>query len=253
MIPIESLHPPGIVGISAAELARYHAFTAAWASLYVPINTRPMLVASYDTAYNSNDIIRAALTQCLTCLKTECSCQPRLEAQWVQIFDDDHTFAPDLLIRMLDRQVDVLMPLYTQRQPPFYPCLYKHQHENGSCDIFRWEDLEGLSGLLPIASAGKGGILIRRHVFEKLADPWFERQGNIGEDHLFFRKCHEAGFGVYADLDRPMGHLTTVETRPHQQDGKWCGAVDLKRGVTVELWSDTYNGTSHTHAVKETA
>lgn len=251
MIPVESPHGPGVVGISGGELARYHAFTACWASLYVPEGTRPMLVAGYDTAYNSNDVLRAALEQCVTCLHkhqdggcAECACPTFVAAQWVNVWDDDHAFQPDTLIRLLDRNVDVCMPLYTQRQPPFHPCIYKAQHEDGSCDIFTWEDLEGKSGLLPIASAGKGGILIRRHVIEKLPDPWFERLGKIGEDHLFFKKCREAGFGVYADLDCGIGHLTPMEVRPHRDaQGRWCGQVDLKRGVTVELWSATYQST----------
>lgn len=210
-----------------------------------------MLVAGYDTAYNSNDVLRAALEQCLTCLHPhqsaacdKCDCQQFVAAQWASIWDDDHTFPADTLIRMLDRNVDVLMPLYTQRQPPFLPCIYKHQHEDGACDIFQWEDLEGKSGLLPIASAGKGGVLVRRHVFEKIADPWFERLGKIGEDHLFFKKCREAGFGVYVDLDCAIGHLTPVELRPFRDSGgRWCGQVDLKRGVTVECWSPTYKST----------
>lgn len=236
MIPVDSAHPPGIVGISAGELARYTEFTAMFAGLYVPVGTQVIIAAGYDTAYNSNDIIRGTL-------------EKFPEAQWIQIWDDDHSCAPDTLLRLLDRQVDVIVPLYTQRQPPGFPCIFKEENADGSFTIFRWEDLEGFSGILPVVSAGKGGVLIRRPVVEKLAGlderdkpEWFERQGKTGEDHLFYKKAREAGFGVYVDLDVWLDHLTSVKFRPHRDSqGHWCAQVDLKRGVTVELWSETYN------------
>jgi len=234
LIPVESPHAPGIVGIAAGELARYTAFTASFAGLAAPVGTQMVVAAGYDVAYNRNDCIRTMLAH--------------PEAQWVQMWDDDHVFAADTLLRLLDRNVDVVVPLYTQRQPPFFPCLFKEEHADGSFQICRWEDLEGRDGLMSVVSAGAGGLLVRRHVIEKLAGldarekpEWFERQGKTGEDHLFFKKCREAGFTVYADLDTRLEHLTTVTVKPFRNDaGQWCGSVDLKRGTTVECWSETY-------------
>ena len=234
MIPVDSRHPPGIVGISCGELARYSAFTASFAGLAAPAGTQIVIACGYDTAYNSNDVIRALDTF--------------PEAQWVSIWDDDHVFEADTLLRLLDREADVVVPLYTQRQPPFFPCAFKEEHEDGSFQICRWEDLEGRAGLLPVISAGKGGVLIRRHVIEELSKrderekpEWFERQGKTGEDHFFYKKCREAGFTVSVDLDVTLGHLTPVEVRPFRNEaGQWCGRVDLKRNVTVECWSKEY-------------
>lgn len=254
MLPVQTPHPPGIIGVSAGELARYSMFTAAWSGLCVPPGTGEAFCLGYDTAYNSNDVIKALWS------KAEDGALNYPDAEWVFIMDDDHFFPPETLLRLLDRNVDIVVPLYTQRQPPFYPCAWKAECDDGRFEIVRWEDLEGKSGLLPVISAGKAGVLIRKHVIEKLADPWFERQGLIGEDHFFFKKAREAGFGVYVDLDNALEHFTPMKVRPHRNAlGQWCGAVDLKRGVSVELWSDTYQpggkgtlGAAAENAVKET-
>ena len=95
-------------------------------------------------------------------------------------WDDDHVFPPDVTIALLDKNVDVVVPLYAQRQPPFNPCIYKSENEDGSYNGYGWVDLEGLDGLLPIASAGAGGLLVRRRVLEAIPEPWFERRGLIG-------------------------------------------------------------------------
>lgn len=232
MIPIESRHPPGIVGIAAGELARYTEFTASFSGLCAPAGTNVVVACSYDVAYNRNDCIR-------TMLKSP-------DAQWVHIYDDDHVFTADTLIKLLDRDVDVVVPLYTQRQPPFNPCLFKTENEDGTFTLYQWPDLEGKEGLLSVVSAGAGGILIRRHVIEKLAgldgrdEPeWFERLGKSGEDHVFFRKCRAAGFTVYVDLETRIDHLTPVKVRAHRDAaGRWCGVVDLKRKTIVEFWPD---------------
>lgn len=236
---VSSSHPPGVIGVTGGELARYHAFTAAWSRVFAPMGTNEAFCLGYDTSYNSNDVIKALWAK-------DAEGEPiNPDAQWVWIMDDDHTFEQETLIRLLDRNVDVVVPLYTQRQPPFFPCAFKQEYEDGTFEIFRWEDLEGTSGLLPVISAGKGGVLIRKHVIEKLGSEWFERRGKMGEDHLFFKKCREAGFGVYVDLDTRLDHLTPIIARPHRDEaGRWCGQIDLKRGVTVEFWSAAYQSSN---------
>jgi len=217
-----------MIGFVGGEIARYHAFTGCFAALNVPARTRMYSGLGYDVSYNRNHVIEDALKH--------------PETQWVQLWDDDHVFAPDVLIRLLDHGVDVVAPIYAQRQPPFHPCIYKEENTDGSFSIFTWKELEGKDGLLPITSAGAGGLLIRRHVLEAIPEPWFERQGKIGEDHLFLKKCREAGFGVYAALDVPIGHMSTVEIWPHSDGSRWCGKVALSSKVSVEYWDASYAG-----------
>jgi len=233
MLVVESNHRPGVVGVVGGELARYHAFSSCITALNIPLNTKGFFALGYDVGYNRGSVIDFAL---------KCP-----DADWVQIYDDDHVFAPDTLLRLLDHMyradADVIVPLYAQRTPPYRPCIYKTEMPDGAFAIFNWVDLEGQTGLMPIVSAGAGGILIRRRVLEKLVAPYFERQGKIGEDHLFLKKAREAGFSVYCALDVTLGHLTTCEIWPHRNErNEWCGKVDLKgeQSFAVEYWDSKY-------------
>jgi len=229
VIFVESQHPPVVVGFVGGELARYHAFTMCLQGLNVPVGSMMYTGLGYDVAYNRNAVITHALKH--------------PEVQAVEIWDDDHVFAPDTLLKLLDHNVDVVVPIYAQRQPPFRPCIYKEELDSGAFVIFSWPELEGKNGLIPVASAGAGGIVIKRHVLEALKDPWFERRGLIGEDHLFLKKCREAGFGVYCALDTPLGHLTPVEVWPLVNNAnEWGVKVDLKGSPQqyVEFWDTKY-------------
>lgn len=231
MIYVQSDHEPGVVAFVGGEIARYHSFTMCFTGLNVPANSRLYSGVGYDVSYNRNAVIEFALQD--------------KEMQWVQLWDDDHVFAPDTLIRLLDTKADVVVPFYMQRQPPFRPCIFKSEHETGGFNIFSPLDLEGKTGLLPVASAGAGGVLIRRKVLERIPTPWFERQGLIGEDHMFFKKCRTQGFQPYCALDVPLGHSTTVEVWPHRADnGRWGSRVDLKGNPPsiVEFWDKSYEG-----------
>lgn len=229
MLFVESSHGPGVIGFTGGELSRYHTFTMCWSVVNVPPGTRNRPALSYDTACNSNAIIAWTLKEAP-------------EAQWVWIMDDDHVFAPTVLLQLLDKQVDVVVPLYAQRQPPFRPCAFKAEMPDGSFEIHNWTDLEGKSGLLPVVSAGKGGILIRRRVLERMAEPWFEWKGKVGEDHYFFKKIRALGYQPYVDLDTPLGHTSPIEIWPHTEGGRWCGAARLGGSAVVQYWDAKYQG-----------
>jgi len=229
VIFVQSDHPPGVVGFIGGEIARYHSFTMCFTGLNVPAGSKLYSGIGYDSSYNRNAVIEFAL-------KHE-------DVQWVQLYDDDHVFAPDTLLRLLDTGADLVVPFYVQRQPPFNPCVYREEVASGGYLIFSHVDLEGKDGLLPIVSAGAGGILIRRKVLEALKSPYFERQGLIGEDHYFFKKAREAGFQPYCALDVPLGHSTVVEVWPYRNErGEWCTKVDLKGNppALVEYWNKKY-------------
>lgn len=239
MFLVESDHGPGAVGFIGGEIARYHSFTMCFSGLMIPVGTKPLSGIGYESAYNRNAVIRTAYM-------VEKNSTDGWKFEWVQIWDDDHVFPPNTLISLLDTQADVVVPFYTQRQPPFRPCIYKREHEKGGWEIFDWTDLEGKSGLLPVAAAGAGGVVIRRRVLDALGDDnWFEHEGNVGEDMAFFRKCLAAGFQPHVALDIPLGHTSPVEVWPNRNAaGNWGARVDLKGSppVLVEYWHEKYRG-----------
>lgn len=248
MIYVSSPHGPGAVGLSCGELARYVEFHTCFNHLQIPEGAVEVYGIGYDTASNSNDIIR----------------QMRPQDEWVWIMDDDHTFNTDVLLRLLDRQVDCVVPLYMQRKPPFWPVAYKERLPTGACTHVTFDELAGKSGLLPIVSAGKAGVLIRRPVLAKLAGgecgcphedgakrahaddcawathAWFEHKGQVGEDHVFFDKVLQAGCALHVDLDTTLEHITPFKVRPFRSpEGEWCAEVHLYNEVNVKLWVHT--------------
>ena len=243
MIYVNSPHARGVVGLSCGELARYTSFHACFDAVQAPPHSRKSYGVGYDTASNSNDIIR--------------SMHPA--DQWVWIMDDDHAFPSSTLIDLLDRQVDIVVPFYVQRKSPFWPVIYSALPD-GRFTTISLADLKGQTGLVKIDSAGKGGVLIRRPVLvamagadcvcpppedgdpRRLHDPacvwprstWFEHRGLIGEDHVFFTKAKELGFQTYVDLDVPIDHLTTIAVAPRQvPDGEWFVELNLQNHVRV--------------------
>jgi hypothetical protein len=253
VIFIESDHGPGVVAFIGGDSARYHAFTVAFTGLAVPENSKLYTGIGYNAFYNRNAVIEYALFGCDRCgVRHEgkdielCKGYVPSKMQWVNIWDDDHTFGPNSLIKMLDRQVDIVVPLYAQRQPPYKPCIYKPRDEvRDGWPQWSWEELEGRTGLFPIGAAGAGGILVRRPVLEAMGPKnWFEHVMNYGEDMAFYDKALKLGFQPYVDLDVPIGHVSTYEVWPYNSSERWGSRVKLGGNPPqdVEFWPAKYQG-----------
>lgn len=77
--------------------------------------------------------------------------------------DDDHRFDPDILTKLLDHNLDVVVALTTKKFPPYPPVLYQDRNIP--------VDLTGKSGLIEVESCGKPGMLIRKNVLDVIPDP----------------------------------------------------------------------------------
>lgn len=204
----QGVHPPGVIVIPCGELGRYSAFTYSMACLQYPPGSTISMMQSLSIPRNLNICIRDALD------KKDKNGSVR---EWVHLTADDHVFEPDMLVRLLDRDVDVVVPLILRRRPPFSPVLFKGERirEDGITEYesLAYDELPR-SGLFPVYSAGTGGMTIKRHVLERIRemqghDLWFEfQQGEVlSEDVDFVRKIRDAGFQVHVDMDVRMGHV----------------------------------------------
>ena len=164
------------------------------------------------------------------------------DGDWVWVMGDDHVFRPDILVRLIAHNRDIVVPHCKARQPPYNSVLYDRRLDGH----YYIKDLTGLSGLIPVAAAGSAGMLIRRHVLERMPDPWFElgkttRTDLHGEALTFCRKATAAGFDIWADLDTPLGHVTTIEVWPKQMpDGRWGTVLGLSpdQPLAIPPWAD---------------
>jgi hypothetical protein len=220
-------HPPGAICIASGELSRYPHFTHSMLNLLCPPGTKVEMHMGLNVAANFNAGVRRAMAN--------------PELQWVWIMGDDHEFDPTVLLRLLDRELDIVVPLVVRRQPPFIPVLFKEPTDDtpeGQFPPFHWDELPS-RGLLEVYTAGSAGMLIRRRVLERIGDPWFE-MGKMGveltnEDTHFCLKAQRAGFQIHADMEVSLDHWTPVSFRPTYKDGEWTVAINLGKDIQVAL------------------
>ena len=208
-------HPPGTIVLpNAVGIVRYVQFAAAMFQLEQPEGTTISIHRSASVAENTNAAIR------------------EMHGEWAWLIADDHVFAPDILTRLLDRQVDVVVPVCCKRTPPYPLVLYREHgtqvwgnREYPAWKPFRYDELPD-RGLFTVDAAGSAGMLIRRRVLDEIGEPWFENSpGAAGnEDVLFCAKARAHGFEIHVDSEVYLGHL-----------GEHCVWPDRVNGWRLDL------------------
>src|SRR3990167_1927320 len=205
---ITSRHPAGAICMISGDLTRYALAMQCLMSLKVPAGS----VNAWHTGVLIAKSINAAFQVVID----------NSALQWAWIMGDDHTFDPDVVLKLLDRDKDAIVPLCLNRLPPMDPTIVDH-------DKTRMKYLEelptaGLYKLGPNETCGDAGLLVRRSVLEKIGSPWYDHRisGAIAaEDQAFVRRVKDNGFDVYADLDTRLGHIGHVNFLPVLKGGKW--------------------------------
>jgi hypothetical protein len=209
---------PGFVVLPTSEQGRYPAFYACLFKLLLeglPEGSGIAWHQGCDISAQINHGIRRALRSG--------------RCEWIWIIGDDHTFAPDIVTKLLAHNVSVVSPLVLKRSHPNTSVMYG---EDGKAIGLRPED----QGLRQVTASGNAGMLIRRHVLDAVGDPWFEIGGTdrAREDLAFCRKLQERGIPIHVDQDTWMGHITPVEVWPYRhQDGRWN--VKYHNNLTMEV------------------
>lgn len=213
-MPVDD-HGPGIIILPCGNVGRYREFDMSLSGLIKPKGTHVDYRMSANIASSIN---RAILSM-------------DDDDEWAWIMNDDHVFEKNILINLLDRNVDVVVPLCCARQQPYIPVIldlpeneYRHMG---------WGFLQDKTGIIECSdvSLGGAGMLVRRHVFEILQQPWFEngKTGNpevLGEDTYFYTKLRQHSIPYHLDLDNWIGHITHAAIWPAKNEkGAWCVSV----------------------------
>jgi hypothetical protein len=208
-----------MVGCISNDTARYTMFYVAKDGLRTPVNTRVQTQLTGDRILGRNKLAKLAVEDGM---------------EWLMFLDDDHTFGPEILKRLLAHNVPVVGALYLQRQMPFLPIAYATKDDEG---VYWPVDLNahGENDLITVRGLGTGGMLIRTEIFRELPYPWFEH-GTASEDLIFCDRVYEAGLGpIYCDLGARMGHLSPAALWPTYVDGKWAAGFALADGFSVTV------------------
>jgi len=224
-------HGPGMIALSSGDCARYAACRDSIEGLQRPPSTIRYTSHGLSVAENWNKAAAVFLS----------TSTPTLE--WMFLVNDDHIYPPDTLLRLLDRNVEVVTGLYTFRSLPFRPILFDRLHEDGR-HVLGLElpntRLDSASALIPIVACGDGAMLVRRSVFERVEPPWWS-YGLIDSDRsdhdlIFCERLRNAGITIHADLSVPIGHVTPLMLMPLQRpDGAWIVQIADKHMNGVEL------------------
>lgn len=224
-----SKHPHGTVMLAAAATPRFYEFQLSLEHLKVPAGSKLSIERGCDIAQNFNQAVK------------------KMTGEWAWFLGDDHAFSPDLLFRFLDHDVDVVVPIAPCKVAPFAPCVIhgprdgeRVWHEN--MDLYTWEELSG-DGLMALPKGdfiGQAGMLVRKHVLDRIGYPWFKAgqldPGRLQEDMTFCRELQQLGYTVHVDCDVVFDHYFHVGVTARKHKGKWVPA--LKSGKMTMVLPD---------------
>lgn len=148
--------------------------------------------------------------------------------------DDDHTFPPDLAVRLAARDVDMASALYYSRTSPHYPVVYvKDPNE----DYKHFPLIEVPPAFFEADAVGFGALLMRRDVLDRVPKPWFTIDWRAGEDIAFCVKAKEHGIKIWCDGGYKLGHigLPPVITEADWLKAKAADPDRFKDPVLIEL------------------
>jgi hypothetical protein len=225
---LDTRHTPGTIALASGTQPRYYEFTSSLDNLNVPAGTVFNSRRSCDVAYNFNRATRD------------------MKGDWVWYLGDDHQFGPNTLMRLLDHDVDVVVPISPCKTVPFMPCVM-HGPEDGSVwsdsmPLYEWSELSG-EGLMELPKGdfiGQAGMLVKKHVLDAIGDPWFKTgqfdAGRLQEDLWFCHEMQELGFKVMVDRSMIFDHWFIVGVTARKHEGVYVPA--LKSGAAVLVLPD---------------
>ena len=215
----------GSIAIMAQQTARYSAFSVCLTQLRTPPNTKIDWVFTTDVAGGRNTLVKRALDN---------------GAEWVLFLDDDQSFSPDILLKLLAHERDIVSALYVQRAGGHGPLAFSERTPDNTYTQIDLTSLPG-EGLLKVHACGAGGLLIRSEVFHAIdSEPtWFQyglvfnETWNASEDIIFCEKAQKAGFEVFVDLGCPIGHMAPTAIWPQYIDNQWCLGFSVADGTQL--------------------
>ena len=224
---------PGTIGVLSLENARYTLFHVSHSRAKRPEGTIYRWAASNNLIDDPNPdgtyTIRSMGESIITASN---ALVQETEGDWLWILGDDHTFGEDALMDLLAHDVDIVCPVNIMRKPPFHPLIF-----DDSGRRWTWDDLSGKEGLIEVDACGNAGMLVKRHVFENMYEPWYEwgppDAPFQGSDLYFCYKARQAGYKVLVDTNTVFGHMALATFVPGRDGDHNFGALMQVQGENV--------------------
>lgn len=216
----------GTIVVAAAIQPRYYEFTISLDNVGAPVGTKLHIERSCDITQNFNGGIK------------------KMVGDWVWFLGDDHSWEPDFLMKLIRRNVDIVVPITPCKSSPWMPCVM-HGPGDGSwkteMPLYHWDELSG-EGLyeLPFGDfVGQAGMLVKKRVLDTIGYPWFKcgqlDPGRLQEDLAFCSEVQNLGFTVHIDQELIFDHHFPVAITARKFNGKWCPAFKTGSGSVMVL------------------
>lgn len=218
--------PVGTIIVACGLQPRYHEFQMSLEGLIVPLGTKLFLERSCDITTNFNSGVT------------------KMIGEWAWFLGDDHAFASDLLMNFLKHEVDVVVPISPCKVAPWMPCLMHgpapgEPFWHADMLLYDWDELSG-EGLLPLPKGdfiGQSGMLVRKHVLDRLGYPWFKcgqlDPGRLQEDMMFCHELQYLGYTVHVDQDVIFDHYCMMGVTARRHHGKYVPALKSGKHTIV--------------------
>ena len=212
-------YPPGTIILAAGAQPRYYEFQLSLDGVKAPAGTKLHIERSCDITQNFNGGIK------------------KMIGEWAWFLADDHSFEPDLLMRFLKHNVDVVVPISPSKVAPWMPCM---MHGPSDTDegfwqenmlLYDWDELSG-EGLMALPKGdfiGQAGMLVKKSVLDHIKYPWFKAgqfdPGRLQEDMMFCRELQQLGYTVWVDQEMIFDHHFIIGVTARKHKGKWVPAL----------------------------
>lgn len=190
----------------------------------------------------------------LTLQRNECI--QRMQGDWIIFIDDDMTFQPDAIRRLVETQrkydFDMVGGLCFQRGDPYQPTMYMRESPTDGNYVFleSWEDGE----IVEVDATGMAFVLITRRLLEAIAGefpPFEDRlkrrapsyfrwdEKGYGEDLTFCQDVKKAGGRIFVDTSIKTGHVgehvITEKTFFHGLMERPDEATEMRRKINAKM------------------
>lgn len=188
------------IGMATGGTIRSETATSLIAAMDVLKNNRVDVGLSLEVggyvALNRNNLVRQA---------------KEWGATHLMFIDNDQTFKPSALQRLLDHDKDIVGAPYNARQVEGQPLIstvkLTDDYTSGKYDF----NAQMPPQLFKCYGLGTGMMLIKMSTFEALKEPYFEEyedeHGHHTEDIEFCRRAIKKGFDVWCSPTIPVGHI----------------------------------------------
>lgn len=133
--------------------------------------------------------------------------------EWLLMLDTDHSFAPDMLDRLLyykkKHNCPVISGMYQYKFPPHAPVCNVWTN-NGLAPIVSWpKDAE----VLQVGTVGAGCLLVDRSVYRKITEETgnnpFDIIAGLSEDYSFCLRCKDLNIPIFLAPKVQCHHMIT--------------------------------------------